>query len=92
MLHFIYNCSSRGEPKITSATLATSELLTAEQHWLRRMQQLKFREEIVSLRKGAPLPHSSKLLSLRCEWVAECTTQSCGSINAILFHSQEITN
>ena len=64
MLRFIHNCSSRGEPKITSDTLATSELLTAEQHWLHRVQQLKFEKEIASLRKGTPFPRSSKLLPL----------------------------
>ena len=49
MLHFIHNCSCSGEPTITSATLATSKLMTAEQHWLRTVQQLTFAKDIASL-------------------------------------------
>ena len=64
MLHFVHNCSSRAGCRITSANQATNQLLTEEQHWLRRVQQLKFGEEIVTLRKGNPLPRSIKLLPL----------------------------
>ena len=64
MLCFIHNSSCRVSPEITTVTLATDELLKAEQHWVRRVQQLKFGEEIATLSKGNPLSHSSKLLPL----------------------------
>ena len=63
LLCFINNCR-KADGRIRSAALTTNEIQKAEQHWIRRIQQQEYIEEITTMKKENPLPRSSKLLPL----------------------------
>ena len=64
LLHFKSHFHRRDNNRIWSVTFKTDELLNAEQHWIWKVQQHEYIEQITTMKEKNHLPHSSKLLPL----------------------------
>ena len=62
IFRYIYNSRERIRH---SGALTTEELQKSERFWIREVQHSAFSTELDTLRKGKPLPRSSKLITLR---------------------------